>query len=616
MRLLQHVYGRVGRGFESKSAGYQLAAISAQLRSESPLIEALNGLAFYTPRQAGARFSFSPPMPGWLAFGRACLAKDATGAVGSFAHQLVCAEQEFLTSCVQPWTLLQSQRFLGSEADLPENRLLDPIDAPPPGPVDAPEDGSCRGIDAGLADSHEVTPFCLKLLDRVLAGGPRRILVVCSDAALGHVLLPLFALLPRAEAAKLSFSTLFVRAMEHLGKFRLVFVPNEGDIPSEPNLFDVLHAEAGTNRPSEGDVSYRHSLTRLYAQAPEKRDLLRGFIDGVRGHAEPKPAGRDEACLQSLLELGPEFHQCMVELGVPVVREVGRRSDVLVVYGALEAEHERRQAMDLVSAEPGTYLVPILEAAARGRWALERMVLTYLARHPTGERGEDRLAPLAPRPDVQAALVRTACVELDDPSLGKLAFELDHRGMDASAVDRELSRRLLASVARKDKAACMATGRVVDARAGANPARARCAADQAYMSGALGLGAWVLGTGAWRQFDKADLAAADYRSLLEVFMDTVEDPRRLPSWYRLEYESDLVGAVLRRLDRLETMDQVELLWQLALTVGRFEILIIEPVLSGIKRQPKRSRLAKELFALLKRRFPDGVPKTFLPLREI
>src|SRR2546423_7544855 len=89
MRFYQHVYGRVARGYRSGSPGYQLAALSEALADRQEMAEKLNKFSFFNLRGGKgteARYSFYRPAEGFLSFGCSRLARDRSGAIGSFAR--------------------------------------------------------------------------------------------------------------------------------------------------------------------------------------------------------------------------------------------------------------------------------------------------------------------------------------------------------------------------------------------------------------------------------------------------------------------------------------------------------------------------------------------------
>src|SRR4051794_5537656 len=126
MKFHQHVYGSVSVGLKGDMPGYQVAALSPELERAPELVDALNRLSFFKRSSDGAtaRVSFFRPVAGYVAIGRSCMAEDLTGSVGSFAHNLVCKEEDFLASDLAVVAILRSFRFLAREADLPGERAL------------------------------------------------------------------------------------------------------------------------------------------------------------------------------------------------------------------------------------------------------------------------------------------------------------------------------------------------------------------------------------------------------------------------------------------------------------------------------------------------------------
>ena len=151
---------------------------------------------------------------------------DLTGAAASFAHHFVCAEEEFLRARCSPVQLIRQWPFLGGENDLPEDRELNPSALPelmpcsPTRPRAASRPGPPRPGFRG----------------RPPAGPP----VDHGRRRAWPLLETLYAMLPRAEAAQLSFSTLFGECSQFVDWFRLVTVPDEAQRRRLPYVFEGL----------------------------------------------------------------------------------------------------------------------------------------------------------------------------------------------------------------------------------------------------------------------------------------------------------------------------------------------------------------------------------------
>src|SRR5438128_19014 len=125
MRFEQHVYGRVAQGFRTPRPGFQLAAVTESLMERPETIDALDRLSFCRPWNGEGpreRYSLFRPSPGWVAFGCARMAKDRSGALGSFAHNCVCAEADLVASGASVTSIMRSLTFFESETHLPADR--------------------------------------------------------------------------------------------------------------------------------------------------------------------------------------------------------------------------------------------------------------------------------------------------------------------------------------------------------------------------------------------------------------------------------------------------------------------------------------------------------------
>ena len=262
MTLYQHVYGRVAVGYAASGPGHQLAALSPALEPEWQAIERLNRSSFCTYRRGGytpVRYSFSHPGAGRVAFGASRLARDATGAVGAFAHHFVGATSALVESGLTPVELLAALRphFLAGEAALGAERRLPPLETEALTDLTPERAGGHEGAERTATDASDqvrsepdaaaaADPRVWALLDACLATpfgarprGPVP-LVVLPDSAVWPFLDAVFRRLSPQRSAEISFSTLFVEASSYAADFRFVLAPEVRDEPAGASPFRVL----------------------------------------------------------------------------------------------------------------------------------------------------------------------------------------------------------------------------------------------------------------------------------------------------------------------------------------------------------------------------------------
>lgn len=241
MRAEQCVYGRVGRGV-SGSAGYQIAALSEGLRSQAALLERLKALSFYPalgPDDAARpRYAFARVGQEHLSFSRTALARDNSGSLGYFSHHLVVRTAEVLAAGRLPFSLLRERpsRFLTAESELPDNRILPPVEISPARPEapqhDATEFRQVLALARELAaDERSQTPV-------LLSGG-------AADEEILRVAEQVLALFPLRRQMTLSFCSFFVRSSENLAFYQFVAAPQAANLPEPRSNFRLVMAEGG-----------------------------------------------------------------------------------------------------------------------------------------------------------------------------------------------------------------------------------------------------------------------------------------------------------------------------------------------------------------------------------
>lgn len=380
MKFYQHIYGRVAKGYQASYSGYQIAALTDSLADQQELLRKLNRYSFFHRYEGEGnkeRYSFYRPAPGLLVFGCSRMVKDATGSVGSFAHNFICEENDFLKAEVSPIALLKALPFVASEDQIGSARSL------PIYPLDSV---------AQAPGAPEWRQFAHSLIDTYLGESVLVIpMVVLGAAEMWGLLTELFARLSPGLAARLSFSTLFKDATDYVEEFRLVFVPDQKTVPRDAQIYRVL--DPGPERVASitpSPTPYTKCLDKLGEKYPEF--IL--YINKIE-RAPDEPAQVDEAARHWPPLLEPrvakpvrEAIEFLVErknLDIrPVYASLVRNcsTDLLVAYGRAGEGLESQVLRAAVWAEAEAYLLPALEAAQQlQQWSLCTAFLEDLARH-------------------------------------------------------------------------------------------------------------------------------------------------------------------------------------------------------------------------------------------
>ena len=322
MKFYQHIYGRVAKGYGTEYSGYQLAALTDSLADHSNLISKLNRYSFFHPCDGEGndeRHSFYSPVPGWLAFGCSRLVRDATDSIGSFAHHYVCDERDFLEAKLSPVALLKSLPFIRSEDEIGSNRSL---------PV-----YELNGVEP-LPGMPEWRSVALSLIDTYLGESVLVVpMMVLRETETWDLLAELFALLPQLEASRLSFSTLFKDATDHVDEFRLVFVPDQSVVPRDAQVYRVL--DPGPEHQPFETPARPVPLTAFWRSTEAAGPVLLNLINLLRQSPE-QPADSDSALesLPKLLACGRSFRDAIESLKVTEIYSLlVRRAKWLAAYG-------------------------------------------------------------------------------------------------------------------------------------------------------------------------------------------------------------------------------------------------------------------------------------------
>jgi GTPase-associated protein 1, N-terminal domain type 2 len=433
MRFEQHIYGRVAQGFRAQGPGFQLAAATESLLERPETVETLNRLSFCrrsTGEGPRERYSLLRPAPGWVAFGCARMAKDRGGAVGSFAHNLVCSEADFIASGASPVSILRDFTFFASEADLPSDRRLplrelDRFDAPVRHP--------------------EWNAAALDLIDIYLGESALEVPMIVLDAArTWHLLDELFSLLPRQEAARLTFSTSFIEATDYLDAYRLVSVPGRSSLPRDEALYRIVEPA-----PEEDPRAARRHVpfTEFWRSQPRHGASLCRWTDLMRGN----PASREiPPLLDELLTAEGAFRGAAENLGIKGIYEwLAQKPEWLESYhragGALDSALLRQA----VWTDPQSRLLPALEGARNlGDRELMALLFEDLGRGvAAGNLDTALVAKLEEKGHLSQFLATVSDAHrFDDEELMELAGRLDGKPFYRGQLHQAVARRVLVAL--------------------------------------------------------------------------------------------------------------------------------------------------------------------------
>ncbi|HSS76188.1 MAG TPA: hypothetical protein VLV54_05530 [Thermoanaerobaculia bacterium] len=597
MRFEQHIFGRVAQGFRTQRPGFQLAAVTESLLEHPEAVEALNRLSFCR-RGNGAgsreRYSLFRPEPGRVAFGCARIAKDQSGAVGSFAHNFVCSEDDLAASGASPVAIFRSFNFLPSESALPADRRLPPLEI--------------ERFDAA-APHPEWRAAALDLIDIYMGESAVVVPMVILDAERTWDLLEeIFSLLPGRETARLTFSTLFIEATDCLDAFRLVLIPDRNELPRDAPLYRIVEPT-----PREGPKAARRHIpwTDFWRSRPEQGKSLCRWVDLMRHlpHSPEIPTLLDE-----LLATAGAFRAAVEELEVPGIYPwLVRKSDRLVSYrpagGALNAP----QLRDAVWEEPASRLLPALEGlGVLDEQELVALLFEDLARRLVEDALDTRLASDLIGSGQGDRFLHTVCDprRLDDPELISLANRLRGEPFYEDRLDQAVAERALVGIARRRRSAAAERWVVRRAEEGAGgPLFAAIVRLLAWLDASI----WHRGELRLRDF--GPLPTRDYRQLLSALRSLASSSK---AFLHMVFREDLRGPLLafcsRELRTLEKDEQQDLLAAIAHLCqpwGREHEELMETIFSS----PNAYELAKHYARCLERcARPDA--ETIARLRSV
>jgi hypothetical protein len=433
MQFYQHIYGRVAKGYRSGSPGYQLAALDESLIDRQDMIDTMNKLSFFNLRdvQGGeARYSFYRPADGFLAFGCSRLARDRTGAIGSFAHHFVCTESDFVHSQISPAVVLQylvtNSKFLENEAQLPSQRTLSPVEFEPSVTIGRNpnlQSAACKVANLFLDKSERTIP-----------------LIVTSDAVAWELLGEVFSLLPQLEAARVSFSTLFTEASTFVNNFRLVFIPDRKYLPSDTYNYTILEPPNQNIARPQSPVA----LIKFWFEAPEAYPAMLRLTHILRHQLNEVDEG--ESLFAELISHGKSFRDCIEMLEAPRVFElVLRKKDWIVCYAHSGSSLKYEDLSTSVWEHREKYLPELLAALPDvGQQRLTDDLLLDVARHIIKDEVDlNVLGQLVSR-ELDHFFELTSLLSIDDRC--RLAEKLKAGRFYASQLHNKIARYMVAAI--------------------------------------------------------------------------------------------------------------------------------------------------------------------------
>ena len=288
------------------------------------------------------------------------MARDETDALGTFAHNFVCTDEQFLKSTLSPVEILQCLPFVSSEAQIPAPDRSLPVAVLPPEIPSAIDDTSWW-------------PLALYLVSAFLGETTLAVPVIAlPQSRTWRLLSHVFSLLPRNEASRLAFSTMFLNATNWLDGFRLVFVPDARCLPGNQRWYRVIDPEKAPQPKPE-------PLAEFWS---DERDLgltLMQFLNVTSPPCVSQETAR--ACLPSLLATGKKFRAVVEKLRPKRVYPLMMgNAEWLVSFGQAGDGLDSATLTEAVWENPAANLRSAMLATAQIRDTLsERRLLEDLA---------------------------------------------------------------------------------------------------------------------------------------------------------------------------------------------------------------------------------------------
>lgn len=572
MRLLQHVYGRVARGYRGGTEGFQLAALSDGLAGRGDVVDEMNRLSFFNFRGGDghqARYSWFRPSDDYVAFGRSLLAVDRTGSSGSFAHHYVCETCEFLRSRLSPVDMLRALPFYSRESDLPDDRSLPEIEI----------DDSNRETDL-----PEPCPLALRLVDMFMAwSGPTIPMVILPEDDTWPVLKDIFRILPQLESSYLSFSTLFVAASDYAGRFRAVFVPDRQYVPTGSYLFTPIapaDIEAAQTRPA--------ALTEFWRRQPSKGPSLLRLANVLR--SETGDPAEMERIVPELLATGQPFRAGIESLQVPGLMEVLlSRADWLTQYWRVGAPLTYHQLAEPLWRSPEACVPTLLAATTDLREdAVRDAVLEGLGQRIADERLGLAMLELLQANGLLTRFYEVTAARLTTGSLCRLARRLRGQAYYRNHLHHAVARRILDSMARGSE-----VGRDF---AWWLDEESIALSHEPFLRAAADLAAWAIEPKApGSRLRDYTLTESQYATLLPavwfVGSRRLSGDRLVRLLYREDYSGEFLSLLAQRFPDQDTADQEDLLLGCARECGPHKAVNAD-LLHAIEMSKDAGRLAR------------------------
>lgn len=515
MEFYQHVFGRVSEGYRSQTEGYQLAALTDALASHTEMIENLNQLSFFSLRGGSGqerRYSFFQPAEGYLAFGCCRMARDLTGSTGAFAHHLICDLDTFVNNDLSPAMLLREFRFFESEDQLPLDRSLPVVETE--GSILVPPEPRWHAFGLRVVDS---------LLGRSTGATPMAIL---NEEETWAVLAAVFYFLPRQEAARCSFSTLFARADDYTPWFRIVFVPDRNLVPSDNYIYQIITPDDPV--PSLPPPT---SFTDYWRNYPGKGETLLKLVSLLRQYPKSRVQARE--MLATLQPFDFFFRRAIESLKIQGYLGVLMSDPAWfteywlagssIAYSALQNE---------LWTNPDILLIPFLEASRRlQQETLCDAALEDLANRVASNMGGLDLVASLQNTRYLDAFLNIAASRLQDSSLCRLAHALRSQEFYANQLHDAVANRILDRIRKGDRIDVHGVGNWLRAEVITLP-------QSPFLRAVADLTEWVDQTKR-SSFGLAnyDISEQQYRTLLPVVW--IAGPRSVPL-------AELVRTIYRR----------------------------------------------------------------------
>jgi hypothetical protein len=301
INALQHLFSTVARGyFPQHGRGFQTVAVAKELVGTEDLRtleEASLYLVSHERRAAGdfpIKETFFHLPSGGFAIGRSVdWGTDSLGRAGNYlTHHLVLSRDDWLMIGADPFAVLDA---------LPATTSLDltPRDLPPlaleldPVQIDSQVIASLLR-ELSVASPQRTTSNGQRTINQLLStlaiaavdGSAKTMLLIGDEARSRKILRALFALLPKEERLRLTFSTHFYESHHLRSLFAFAAVKSRAEAPSKQDEYAVFDFDYG-EWPQLAPVSaYAGWLAEcVQAERWDEVAALNAALNGLRGGA-------------------------------------------------------------------------------------------------------------------------------------------------------------------------------------------------------------------------------------------------------------------------------------------------------------------------------------------